>query len=63
MSITTYDGVPPTHDPYLAAPDRYRHFDYRRVGKSGLQLPPLSLGFWYNFGFNGVPFNALSLTC
>jgi ABC-type transport system substrate-binding protein len=20
-------------------------------------------GFWYNFGFNGVPFNALSLTC
>ena len=50
MSISTYDNVPPTHDPYRAASDRYRHFAYRRVGKSGLQLPPLSLGFWYNFG-------------
>ena len=50
MSISTYDNVPPTHDPYRAAPDRYRNFAYRRVGKSGLQLPPISLGFWYNFG-------------
>ena len=50
MSISTYDNVPPTHDPYLAAADRYRNFAYRRVGKSGLQLPPISLGFWYNFG-------------
>ena len=50
MSISTYDSVPPTHDPYLASPGRYRNFAYRRVGSSGLQLPPLSLGFWYNFG-------------
>ena len=50
MSISTYDNVPPTHDPYRAASDRYRHFAYRRVGKSGLQLPPLALGFWDNFG-------------
>ena len=50
MSVSTYDSVPPTHDPYRAAPDRYRNFAYRRVGISGLQLPPLSLGFWYNFG-------------
>lgn len=50
MSVSTYDSVPFTHDPYRAAPDRYRHFGYRRVGRSGLQLPPISLGFWYNFG-------------
>ena len=50
MSITTYDNVPFTHEPYRAAPDRYRNFAYRRVGRSGLQLPPISLGFWYNFG-------------
>jgi len=50
MSPSTYDNVPHTHDPYRAAPDRYRNFGYRRVGSSGLQLPPISLGFWYNFG-------------
>jgi L-glyceraldehyde 3-phosphate reductase len=50
MKPTTYDNVPFTHDPYRAAPDRYRNFGYRRVGSSGLQLPPISLGFWYNFG-------------
>jgi L-glyceraldehyde 3-phosphate reductase len=50
MSVSTYDSVPFTHDPWRAAPDRYRSFGYRRVGRSGLQLPPISLGFWYNFG-------------
>ena len=50
MSISTYDGVPFTHEPHRAAPDRYRNFGYRRVGRTGLQLPPISLGFWYNFG-------------
>lgn len=50
MSLSTYDNVPPTHDPYRAAPDRYRNFGYRRVGSSGLQLPPISVGMWYNFG-------------
>jgi L-glyceraldehyde 3-phosphate reductase len=50
MSSSTYDGVPFTHDPYRAAQDRYRHFAYRRVGDSGLRLPPISLGLWYNFG-------------
>src|ERR1700682_2682311 len=50
MSLSTYDSVPFTHDPYRAAPDRYRNFGYRRVGRSGLQLPPISVGFWYNFG-------------
>jgi L-glyceraldehyde 3-phosphate reductase len=42
--------VPESHRPYVAAEDRYQRFDYRRVGDSGLMLPPLSLGFWYNFG-------------
>jgi L-glyceraldehyde 3-phosphate reductase len=52
MSIDQYDGVPFTNDPYRASPQRYRQHEYRRVGKSGLQLPPLSLGLWYNFGDN-----------
>src|SRR4051812_1063435 len=29
---------------------RYDHTDYRHTGRSGLQLPPLSLGLWQNFG-------------
>lgn len=35
---------------YTAAPDRYKKMEYRRCGKSGLQLPVLSLGLWHNFG-------------
>ena len=35
---------------YDAAPDRYDAMDYRRVGRSGLKLPALSLGLWHNFG-------------
>ena len=42
--------VPGTHDPYLAEPQRYVGTDYRAVGRSGLLLPPISLGLWYNFG-------------
>jgi L-glyceraldehyde 3-phosphate reductase len=37
-------------DRYLAAEDRYEHLTYRRTGRSGLLLPPLSLGLWHNFG-------------
>lgn len=44
--------IPETHRPYVAAADRYASMEYRRVGTSGLFLPPLSLGFWYNFGDN-----------
>ena len=43
-------SVDETHRPYVAAEDRYQRFEYRRVGDSGLLLPPLSLGLWYNFG-------------
>ncbi|MEV4639797.1 L-glyceraldehyde 3-phosphate reductase [Actinoplanes sp. NPDC049548] len=36
---------------YLAAADRYSgKMQYRRTGRSGLDLPLLSLGFWHNFG-------------
>lgn len=37
---------------YLANPARYENMPYRRVGKSGLSLPALSLGLWQNFGQN-----------
>ncbi len=39
-------------DPYTPAEDRYEHAAFRRVGASGLVLPPVSLGFWQNFGEN-----------
>jgi len=35
---------------YLAAADRYDAMPYRRVGRSGLHLPAVSLGLWQNFG-------------
>ncbi|MFD5226778.1 L-glyceraldehyde 3-phosphate reductase [Microbacterium sp. NPDC058342] len=44
--------VPEIHRPYVAAPDRYQRFEYRQVGSSGLYLPPISLGLWWNFGDN-----------
>jgi L-glyceraldehyde 3-phosphate reductase len=37
-------------DAYLAAEERYADREYRRVGRSGLVLPPVSLGLWQNFG-------------
>jgi L-glyceraldehyde 3-phosphate reductase len=36
--------------PYLAAENRYESMPYRRCGRSGLQLPAISLGLWQNFG-------------
>ncbi len=35
---------------YLPAEDRYDSMIYRRVGRSGLKLPAVSLGLWHNFG-------------
>jgi L-glyceraldehyde 3-phosphate reductase len=35
---------------FIADPTRYDSMPYRRAGRSGLQLPPLSLGLWQNFG-------------
>ena len=36
--------------PYAPSPDRYDRMPYRRTGRSGLLLPAISLGFWWNFG-------------
>jgi L-glyceraldehyde 3-phosphate reductase len=35
---------------YQPADDRYDTMQYRRVGRSGLLLPAISLGLWQNFG-------------
>ncbi|MCC9195834.1 L-glyceraldehyde 3-phosphate reductase [Arthrobacter sp. zg-Y820] len=35
---------------YIAADNRYDSMPYRRVGRSGLHLPAVSLGLWHNFG-------------
>ena len=35
---------------YSAAENRYESMPYRRVGRSGLKLPAISLGLWHNFG-------------
>ncbi|MGB4802328.1 MAG: aldo/keto reductase, partial [Anaerolineae bacterium] len=35
---------------YLPASTRYDSMTYRRCGRSGLLLPAVSLGLWYNFG-------------
>jgi L-glyceraldehyde 3-phosphate reductase len=36
--------------PYLAQTNRYQSMRYNRCGKSGIQLPAISLGLWHNFG-------------
>jgi L-glyceraldehyde 3-phosphate reductase len=36
--------------PYAPADDRYDRMLYRRTGRSGLLLPAISLGLWWNFG-------------
>jgi L-glyceraldehyde 3-phosphate reductase len=35
---------------YIANEQRYETMQYRRTGRSGLQLPAVSLGLWHNFG-------------
>ncbi len=35
---------------YSPSPTRYDTMTYRRCGRSGLQLPAISLGLWHNFG-------------
>jgi L-glyceraldehyde 3-phosphate reductase len=38
-------------EPYRPDPDRYDgRVPYRRCGRSGVQLPAISLGLWHNFG-------------
>lgn len=35
---------------YQPSDARYQSMKYNRVGRSGLRLPAVSLGFWHNFG-------------
>jgi len=37
-------------DTFTPSADRYDSMTYRRVGRSGLLLPAISLGLWHNFG-------------
>jgi L-glyceraldehyde 3-phosphate reductase len=37
---------------YVPNDERYDKMSYRRSGRSGLQLPAVSLGLWQNFGYD-----------
>lgn len=39
---------------YTPSPTRYDDAGFRRCGRSGLVLPPVSLGLWHNFGGEDV---------
>lgn len=39
---------------YIADPGRYEAIPYRRCGRSGIQLPLISLGLWHHFGGTDV---------
>lgn len=47
---------------YIPSPDRYQAMDYPHCGSSGLRLPPISLGFWHNFG-DSTPFERMRDLC
>src|SRR5690242_5633615 len=52
------DGMPT----FVAADDRYERMVYRRCGRSGLDLPLISLGLWHNFG-NDRPYATQQAIC
>ena len=39
---------------WFPSPARYEAASFRRCGLSGLDLPPISLGLWHNFGETDV---------
>ena len=39
---------------YKADTKRYDQFSYKRCGNSGIQLPPITLGLWHNFGGKNI---------
>ncbi|GAB1484273.1 L-glyceraldehyde 3-phosphate reductase [Treponema sp.] len=46
---------------YSACEKRYETTPYRRSGRSGIDLPLVSLGFWHNFGASGTYENARAM--
>ncbi|MFZ1793180.1 MAG: L-glyceraldehyde 3-phosphate reductase [Anaerolineae bacterium] len=46
---------------WTASPTRYDQMKYRRCGKSGIDLPMISLGLWHNFGGVDVYENARTM--
>jgi L-glyceraldehyde 3-phosphate reductase len=47
---------------YIPSADRYETMPYRRCGRRGLMLPPISLGLWHNFG-RDRPFETQQAIC
>ena len=47
---------------YLPSAQRYDTMEYRRTGRSGLDLPAISLGLWHNFG-DGRPWETQRELC
>ncbi len=43
---------------WKASATRYQAVEYKRCGKSGIKIPPISLGLWHNFGGIDVYENA-----
>jgi L-glyceraldehyde 3-phosphate reductase len=48
--MTSQPDITGPRKSYVPAPGRYDDAEYRRCGRSGLKLPPISLGLWQNFG-------------
>ena len=48
---------------YTANEQRYNQMKYRRVGRSGLKLPLISLGLWHHFGGNDDHQNKVDMVC
>ena len=46
---------------YAASAKRYDTMQYRRIGRSGLKLPAISLGLWHNFGHGARPDTAYAM--
>ena len=49
--------------PYVASETRYDSMPYARLGRSGLKLPRISLGWWYNFGSVDSFENGRAMAC
>ena len=48
---------------YLPSDNRYDAMQYRRCGRSGLELPAISLGLWHNFGGVDTFENSRAMLC